>query len=316
MTGPAGESPLACFEVEVRAVHRMSPTFARVTFGGDCLAGFDDGGPLGPRDQRVKLVVPLAGGAAPPLRDLSPGWYPRWLARDPALRGEMRTYTVRAVRGSGTGTEVDVDFVLHGATGPASAWACAAERGDRVTLLGPRRGRREEYAGIEWAPPAPGAGPLLLVGDETAVPAIASVLATLPAGYDGRAVLEVPAPADFLDVRTDADVAVTWLARGTHARGELLAEAVRAVAPARGSRPVADVDPDEVLWEPAVGGRPTGAPYVWVAGEAAVVRGLRRHLVGAAGLPRSAVTFMGYWRETPAERPGSALRAASGQASG
>jgi NADPH-dependent ferric siderophore reductase len=55
---------------------------------------------------------------------------------------------------------------------------------------------------------------------------------------------------------------------------------------------------------------------VWVAGEAAVVRGLRRHLVGAAGLPRSAVTFMGYWRATPAERPGSALQAASGQASG
>ena len=138
MTGPAAVSPLGCFEVEVRAVHRMSPTFARVTFGGDCLAGFDDGGPLGPRDQRIKLVVPVTGGAAPPVRDLSPGWYPRWLAQDPALRGEMRTYTVRAVRGAGADTEVDVDFVLHGATGPASAWACAAERGDRVTLLGPR----------------------------------------------------------------------------------------------------------------------------------------------------------------------------------
>jgi NADPH-dependent ferric siderophore reductase len=292
---------MACFEVEVRAVHRMSPTFARVTFGGDCLAGFDDGGPLGPRDLRVKLVVPVAGGTAPPLRDLSPGWYPRWLAQDPAQRGEMRTYTVRAVRGSGAGTEVDVDLVLHGATGPASAWACAAERGDTVTLLGPRRGCGEEYAGIEWAPPAPGTGPLLLVGDETAVPAIASILATLPSGYVGRAVLEVPEVDDFQVLDSEADVEVTWLARGAHAHGALLEAVVREALPPRGTlRAVEEIDPDDIVWETPTGPAREGSPYVWIAGEAGVVRDLRRYLVGEAGLPRESVAFMGYWRHSAA----------------
>lgn len=302
-------SALGCFEVEVRAVHRMSPSFVRVTFGGPCLAGFDVGGRLGPRDQRVKLVVPCGGGA-PPLSDLSPGWYPRWLAQDPLVRGEMRTYTVRAVRGSGQRTEVDVDFVLHGSTGPASAWASAVERGDRVVLLGPRRGRGDAYAGIEWSPPAPHDGPLLLVGDETAVPAIASILATLPCGYVGRALIEVPDALDVQVLRSGADIEVTWLPRGSRRHGDPLRDAVRsAVQAGEGSASprVEDVAEDELLWERAAGVRVAGAPYAWVAGEAGVVRDLRRYLVGEACLPRSSVTFMGYWRAT---------RRGVGQASG
>ena len=57
-----------------------------------------------------------------------------------------------------------------------------------------------------------------------------------------------------------------------------------------------DVPEDELLWERAAGTRVVGTPYTWVAGEARVVRDLRRYLVGEAGLPRSSVTFMGYWR--------------------
>lgn len=188
-----------------------------------------------------------------------------------------------------------------GTSGPAAAWASAAQLGDRVVLMGPRRGRCDDYGGIEWAPPAPHDGPLLLAGDETAVPAVASILETLPSSYVGWAFLEVPAAVDFLQLHSDADVEVTWLARGHHPRGSRLASAVHEAAAPYAREPqddVPDVDPDTmILWETPGGRQVAGTPYVWVAGEAAVVRALRRHLVAEVGLPRANVAFMGYWRE-------------------
>jgi iron complex transport system ATP-binding protein len=312
------QGPMVCFEVEVRAVTRLSPGFVRITLGGECLESFDEGGELGPRDQRIKVIVPVGDGQAPAVTDLAPGWYPRWLARDPEERGVMRTYTVRAVRPAGPRTEVDIDFVLHvhedGPAGPAAVWADAARPGDRVAILGPNRSSTEEYGGIEWQPPAVEDGPVqvLLAGDETAVPAIASILETLPSGYAGRAILEVPRAADFQELRSEADVEVTWLARGDTRRGDLLRLAVRhacadldtpARAGAADDMPEVDVD-DAILWDtPELLGQhaSAGTPYVWIAGEAAVVRDLRRHLVGEAGLPRASVAFMGYWREGRAQ---------------
>jgi iron complex transport system ATP-binding protein len=261
-------APMACFEVEVVHVLRLSPSFVRVTLGGDELAGFDGCGPLGPRDLRIKLIVP-AGGDVARIDDLAPGWYPRWLALDPRERGEMRTYTVRRARVHDPRPEIDVDLVLHEPQGPAGAWAARVAPGDRLPVLGPVRGRWQEYSGIEWDPPGPGGGRLLLAGDETAVPAVASVLETLPAGYVGDAVLEVPHAEDFQYVSTPADVKVTWLARGDLPHGDLLTAWVREAAP---------------------------PSYAWVAGEAAVVRGLRRILVDEHAVPRKDVTFMGYWR--------------------
>jgi NADPH-dependent ferric siderophore reductase len=304
-TSTAVDSPMLCFDVEVVAVRRLSPAFVRVTFGGACLEDLDGGGALGPRDQRVKLIFPLPGGRVRTPELLTAGWYPRWLALDPAERGEMRTYTVRRTRLEGPRPEVDVDFVLHTPSGPAGSWAAAARPGDRLSLLGPRRGRAEDYLGIEWSPPAPENGPVLLAGDETAVPAVASILETLPSSYVATAVLEVPHAEDFAELSSAAMVSTTWLARGSRPRGQLLGQAVReAVAPyasglrQEGRETVPDVDVEEtILWETPVDGRVAGTPYVWVAAEAAVVRDIRRHLVTDVGLPRANVAFMGYWRE-------------------
>jgi iron complex transport system ATP-binding protein len=296
MSSVRSVNPILCFETEVVRVRRMSPSFVRVTLGGAALDELFDGGDLGPRDQRIKLVLPTDGRAAAPVRDLSPGWYPRWLARDPLERGEMRTYTIRAIRHR----ELDVDLVLHGASGPASAWATRVRPGDPVVVLGPNRLNGEAYGGIEWAPPAPRDGPVrvLLAADETAVPAVGSILATLPPGYVGHTLLEVPCADDFQDLLTEADLSITWLARGDRSHGALLRGAVREVTVAWASAPtsVDDVDPDGLLWEAPVGAAPAGTPYAWVAGEAGVVRDLRRHLVGEVGLPRDSVAFMGYWR--------------------
>jgi NADPH-dependent ferric siderophore reductase len=286
------------FDVRVAAVHRLTPHFLRITFTGEDLDELASGG----ADQRMKLLFPLPGDERPVLPD-GDDWYAAWRALPADRRCPMRTYTVRAARP--LQRELDVDVVLHGATGPASAWAETAQPGDEIVLVGPNARFPGAAGGVEWRPPA-GGGALLLAGDETAVPAISAIAEALPVGTGARVVLEVPTEADVLELDVPADVQLTWLPRrhgGTERpRGVLLRVAVEAAATDLGGRSPSrdgdDLDPDEPVWEVPVDapGR-AGAPYVWLAGEAGVVTQLRRHLLREVGLDRRSVAFMGYWRQ-------------------
>jgi NADPH-dependent ferric siderophore reductase len=284
------------FAVRVTRVGVLSPSFLRVTFTGPDLDEFASQG----ADQRIKVLFPLPGTG---LADcpLGADWYADWRALPDARRNPMRTYTVRAARPPAR--EVDVDFVLHGPTGPASAWALGAREGDEVVLVGPNARFDGSPGGVEWRPPA-GARALLLAGDETAVPAVCAIAEALPPGTGARVVLEVPTEDDVLDLDVPADVRVTWLPRGRGAgarpRGALLTAAVCAAAEDLGavSGPACpdEVDPDDLVWGvPEDAG--SGAAYAWLAGEAGVVTALRRHLIREAGFDRRSVAFMGYWRE-------------------
>ncbi|MFJ8579984.1 siderophore-interacting protein [Micromonospora sp. NPDC093277] len=294
-------APWRVFSVEVRALRLLSPSFLRVTFAGPDLDRFADNG----YDQRIKVALPLPGSRVAELPD-GPDWYQRWRELPADRRSPVRTYTVRAVRPQVQ--EVDVDLVLHGDGGPATRWARRARLGDRLALVGPDDGYPGVHGGVEFRPPR--GGTLLLAGDETAAPAICAILERLPAGARGQALVEVPDPGDVLPVTAPAGVSVTWLARTGGGHGsrlepavtalaaELLPVALPALAPtaAGGPRTLTDVDVDqEILWEVP----PPAAPaslYAWLAGEAGVIRRLRRHLVAERGLDRGAVAFMGYWR--------------------
>ena len=320
MTVTASVLPMLFADVEVVSVERLSPTFVRVELGGPALADFGvDGARL---DQRIKLVLPdPETGGMTSAEGADESWFSTWIERPASERGHMRTYTIRDVRGSGEQTTLVVDMVLHldgDLVGPGSTWASTAAPGDRIAVLAPRRGF--PYGGIEFAP-APGAQ-LLLVGDETAVPAICTVLEQLPADARGRAFLEVPVAADVQDVRGPAGVDVVWLAREGDELGLGLHEAVVAhlgplsIGLAGATIEVAadEVDPD--LWETPsysssgeelAGGLASdlvgvGGTYAWIAGESKVVTGLRRHLVNELGFDRSQVAFMGYWRRGVAMR--------------
>jgi NADPH-dependent ferric siderophore reductase len=262
------------FTVQVSRLRRLSPSFLRVTFTGAELDAFTSNG----LDQRIKVLLPLPGRGLLD-RPSEADWYGEWRALPPERQLPMRTYTVRALRPEAG--EVDVDFVLHGATGPASAWAERAAVGDEVVLIGPNARFSGPTGGFEWRPPAD-ACCLLVAGDETAVPAVCAIVESLPAGCDARVVLEVPTRDDALDLAAPAGVAVTWLPRrpadgSPAARGALLTAAVVAAV--------------ETL------PRPPSGLYAWLAGEAGVVTSLRRHLVQERGVDRRAVAFMGYWRE-------------------
>jgi NADPH-dependent ferric siderophore reductase len=347
----ATEPMTLAFEVTVSSVQELSPTFRRITFGGYSLRGFGVSGDT--LDLRIKLMIPSldGGGQQIPLPTFdmnASGWYQEWLAMDPAMRGSMRTYTVRGSRLDSVYPEIDVDFVMHAdapghlaktgqltnTSGPAANWAQQARPGDALTIIGPNNRAAqcrtaETYGGIEWRPGM--AQRVLLAGDETAVPAIAAILESLPPYMSGHAFLEVPEAGDFLDLTSPADVEITWLARGpamgrSRPHGELLQHAVRKAVPVPGWVGIKaddggagpepeDVNVDlDILWEtPArmeasaieaknpdvpAGARPF---YAWIAGEAAVIKDVRRYLVREVGIERKQVAFMGYWRQGKAE---------------
>ncbi|WP_249411100.1 siderophore-interacting protein [Nocardioides faecalis] len=331
--------PLVLDEVEVVGVERVSPSFVRVELGGPAVGRIGVDGAL--YDQRFKVIFPNAAGRLPSFADATEDWWSTWTAIPEPERGVMRTYTIRDLVGEGNDTRLVVDIVVHeddeptqpddaSGSSPAAAWspegagnrwALQAAVGQRLMVLAPRRGHA--FGGIEWAPD--GADRLLLVGDETAVPAIRGVLRDLPADATGAVFLEVPLGADVLDdVRAPEGVSVHWLPRDGAARGELVHAAVLAhltgtpEAVAAAAEPVvADDEVDPELWEtPAysssgeevVGATsvPADTPYAglyaWIAGESKVVTGLRRILVKDLGLDRGQVAFMGYWREGVAMR--------------
>ncbi|MFJ8753174.1 siderophore-interacting protein [Streptomyces sp. NPDC102441] len=257
-------APFRFFDLTVLRTSRLSPSMQRITLGGPGSDGFVAGG----RDQSLSVFLPHPGQteAVVPV-DENGEWFPAWRALPPDVRAVMRSYTVRAQRYTADGSaEIDIDFALHADGGPACRWAEAAAPGQRLTVLGPTG---EDNNGIRFQPPQD-TGWVLICADETALPAASAALEWLPAGTRAKVWLEVPHTQDRLDIRTEADAHITWLVGDDGAPSAV--DAVRAAE------------------------LPEGTPYVWIAGEAAGVRALRRHFVQERRFDRRRVTFVGYWR--------------------
>lgn len=234
---------------EVVRNERITPRMARITLALPEFESFRSDA----YDDHVKLFFPPPGG---PL--VMPARGPNGLVFPEGVpRPEARDYTPRRFDPA-TG-ELVIDFVLHG-EGPATAWAAAAEPGDRLGVGGPRasfvvHGRHDWY---------------LLVGDETALPAIGRRLEELPAGARAVAFIEVADAAERQDLQAVASFELHWLERDTGGPG-LAAR----VAAAR---------------------LPAGLGYAFVAGEAGMAAALRAHLVADRGFDPDRVKAAGYWR--------------------
>ena len=297
------------YRASVAKLESLTPHFTRVTFTGPDLQFFGTDG----LDQRIKLVLPLDGrisdiGVDDEQTLLDGSWYARWRELPDADRNPIRTYTVRAVRPELA--EIDVDFVAHGDGGPAARWLLSAVIGDELVIVGPDGRSLHSAGGIDFHPGT--ATDILLAGDETAAPAICSILESLAPGIRARAFIEVESIADALPIATLADVAVTWIGREDEAAGgRTLESAVRDwVAENRTvvSREITtelqvldDVNVDvELLWD-APATVEGNSFYAWLAGEATIIKSLRRFLVTDTGIDRKRVSFMGYWRRGRAE---------------
>jgi NADPH-dependent ferric siderophore reductase len=251
--------------LRVLRTQRITPKMARVTLGGEELAGFPGEGP----DQRIKLFFPLPGQRRPAMPRVSSGG-PVWPPGEP--RPVIRTYTVR--RYDAVAGELDVDFVLHDGHGPAADWAAAAEPGDFVGVSEPGGRYR----------PDPTALAHLIVGDESALPAIATVLEALAAppprgaapGAPIEVYLEVADPGEEQPLPAGPGTGLHWLHRADRRPGQPLVEAVTAARAPHG--------PDPARCQ------------AWLSAEAGAVRAIRAHLLDERGLSRRMVYATGYWR--------------------
>lgn len=313
-------APLIPFYVTVAKTEMLSPHFKRVIFRCPDLENFQDAG----YDERIKLILPLSDGSLPDpsFFEVEPddplGWYRRWRTLPTERRNPLRTYTVRGARPDQE--EVDVDFVIHDHPGPAGAFASEAKPGDRAIIIGPNAQSEEPVLGMDFHPGR--SRHVLLIGDETAVPAIAAILDGLVRNHwqgDGLVLVEIPTDADRLPLPGVQGIRIIWMARDDSEHGQALIEATRnlledlPVHPdkaldTRPSEAFTEVDIDrELLWEtPHPNEADTsihaGDLYAWIAGEAATVRDLRRMLVRDHGMDRHSVAFMGYWRQGQSER--------------
>lgn len=204
-------------------------------------------------DHLVRLVLDGLDGFA------STGVPDEWVGLVVPGQFQSRYYTVR----SWDGNELVLDVVVHD-VGLVTEWALRDCVGDVVTVTEPK---------ASFAPPE-GAGWLLLVGDLTAMPAMARICETRP-DLPARVYAEVPDDLpDYLPATAD----VTWVA-----------------PPTRGTSALAQVV-EQLEW-------PAGEGYFWMAGESAQMRAVRKHLMREVQLPTSHYDVMGYWRATAARQP-------------
>lgn len=238
--------------MEVIRSERIAPSLVRVWIGGP---GFGTFVPNDFTDAYVKLhFVKPELGLEPPY-DLQ------------ALRATLapedlpvtRTYTVREI----TADSIALDFVVHGDEGIAGPWAASVQAGERVVFGGPG-GAFSPDATADWH---------LLVGDESALPAIARAIEALPPTARGIAVLEVRDASEEIALRRAAGVEVRWLHRG-----EPREESVGLLAAAVGA----------LEW-------PAGRVQVFAHGERESMKAMREELFGHRGLERAQVSLSGYW---------------------
>ena len=189
----------------VVASKQVSPNFIRVTVGGDDLNRFV---PMG-HDQWFRMFIKRPGQTELRLpTQTSKLWYAQYLMMGKDTRPTVRNYTVREFRPVGAGLfgagpEIDIDFVAHGDSSPASAFATNAAPGEELAMLD---------EGLIYNP-LPEAPWQLLVGDESALPAIIGVLRSAPRDLKGHAFIEIPHADDAQDVDAPEGVEVHWLTR-------------------------------------------------------------------------------------------------------
>lgn len=215
-------------DVEVVRVEPLGPHFVSITFHAESLAGFRSDS----FDDHVKFMIDGPSPEEPVRRDYTPRRF------DAARR------------------ELTIEFALHG-DGPAADWARQAKVGQRAIIGGPR-GSMIVPMDYDWH---------LLVGDDSALPAISRRLEELPAGTRAIVIALAGDESDRREFTSAAALDVQWVDSG-----EAMVQALRNLA------------------------LPEGEGYAWCAGEAAVMAQLRNVLLAEKQHPKEAMKVAVYWK--------------------
>lgn len=236
--------------LQVQRVETISANMVRITLTGNLTdftsASFDD---------HVKVFFP-EGDALPVIPTIGPNGpsYPENIQRP-----TMRDYTPRRYRAEAN--ELDIDFVLHN-HGPAGEWASQAQPGQHLGIAGPR-GSFIIPDAFDWH---------LLIGDETALPAIARRLEELPSDKRVIALIETASQENRIALTTNTNTTVQWVHASTEASTLPLVEAVREMS------------------------LPEGEGFIWAAGESATIKAVRQLLIEERGIDKARIRAASYWR--------------------
>lgn len=230
-------------QLTVKTVERLTPNMQRILFTGEDLADFESMAP----DDHVKLFFTGADGEK-----------------------TGRDYTPRAF--DNKAQTLTIDFALHeteGEAGPATAWAMQAKPGDALAVGGPR-GSTLVPPDFDW---------WLLIGDETALPAIGRRVEELPPGTRVTSLITVTDETEQQEFKTNAQHELIWL-----------------------HRPAEQADnPAPLLTALQALELPQGDGFVWIATEGMVARAVRAYLVEERGHPLAWTKSSGYWVHNEAD---------------
>lgn len=225
--------------LEVRAVEHLTPHMIRITLGGAELAGFTSVSP----DDHIKIFVTGSDGTLA-RRDYTPRRY------DPQ---------------NGT---LCLDFVSHHPGGPAAAWAQGAKPGDRLDIGGPRGSQIISGPIEHW----------LLIGDETALPAIGRRVEELSAQTPVTTVVAVPGIKDQQDFITTACHVAHWV-----------------------HRPMDHADDAAGILAVLKNLEIPDATFIWVGAESRVAKAVRQYLLEERRIPAQWIKASGYWLKGQAD---------------
>lgn len=254
---PRRRKPLR--RVEVVSVTTVAPRLVAIEVTGDDLDGFADAAPT----SHLKVYLPAEGQDAPNLPEYTPEGA---VYAEDGPRPVVRTYTPR--RYDPAAKTLEIQFLLHGA-GPASEWAQRARPGDKLAVAGPGGRFSLEPAADHW----------WLAADESAVPAVGTLLDALPETAAVDVHIEVDGPDDEIELAGPAKATITWHhRRASDDFGAELAAAARAAAIPDGAR-------------------------IWVACESGAMRDIRRHFTRERGISVARLVTRGYWRTGEQNHP-------------
>lgn len=223
--------------LQVTSVSRITPNMVRVVLQGEALEGFTSHA----ADDHIKIFIPTETGSQPAKRDYTPRYYDT----------DKQALTL--------------DFAVHEA-GPATTWALQAKAGDWLEIGGPRGSQVIRGPIRQW----------LLIGDETALPAIGRRTEELASDTPVTAIVSIPQSTDKQSFDTQASFSGHWLSREQGERTDIVMECLRALT----------IEP---------------GTFIWVAGETSMVRTVRQYLLEECGISKEWIKASGYWKQGVAE---------------
>lgn len=231
----------------VERAEYITPNMVRITFAGDAL----DGIPTDRAGGNCKILLPQEGQSKDDFA----------LQLENGGKPVRRTYTVRQFRRDPL--EMDIDFVAHGDTGPASRWASNARPGDFCGFAGPSLPKVTEFH-ADW---------YLVAADMTALPVACATLEAMPDDAKGVAIFEILSEADKQPVTAPEGIDIYWLISPDPNRQSTVQEEF-----------IRDLN-----W-------PQGTVQTCIAGESSVIRALRTYVVNEKNVPKENAYISGYWK--------------------